>query len=307
MNDLHELVERYLQVRRAMGFRLEEDERILGLYLRFLQEQHYPEQSLVNTLEWAGTGSSSPVMGIRVSVVRKFVRWAQPFDPQLEPIPQHLLPRRSSRAVPYIYLPEQTAALMDRAARLPQLHRATTYWTLIGLLSCTGMRVGEALRLDRSDVHDGLIHIHHSKFGVSRVIPIEPGTVQVLENYASLRDAKFPIPGTEAFFVSLRGSRLIYNNVHITVQGLLKAAGIDAVTIHCRPRIHDFRHTFATSTLRDAHVAGRDPAQILPILATYLGHRSVQGTYWYLEAEPTLLEAAAQRVPLLLTPNGEPS
>ena len=307
MNDLRGLVESYLRVRRAMGFRLEEDERILGLYLRFLHEKHYPEQSLANTLEWAGTGSSSSVMSIRVSMVRKFVRWAQPFNPQLEPIPQRLLPLKTHRATPYIYLPEQTAALMDRAARLPQRHRAATYWTLLGLLSCTGMRVGEALRLDCPNVHDGLIHIHHSKFGVPRVIPIEPGTVQALDHYARLRDEKFPYPGTEAFFVSLRGTRLIYNNVHITVQELLKAAGIEAATKQCGPRIHDFRHTFATSTLRGAHLAGRDPAQILPILATYLGHRSVHGTYWYLEAESALLDAAAQRVPLLLTPNGEPS
>lgn len=307
MNDLTELVDRYLQVRRAMGCRLEEDERMLGLYLRFLHEQHYLEQSLSNTLEWVGTGSSASVMGIRVGVVRRFVQWAQPFDPRLESIPQRLLPIKTHRASPYIYRPEQTVALMDRAARLPQHHRAATYWTLLGLLSCTGMRVGEALRLDRSNVHDGLIDIHHSKFGASRVIPIDPGTTHALGHYASLRDAKFPNPGTEAFFLSLRGTRLIYNNVHITVQGLIQAAGIEAVTKQCRPRIHDLRHTFATATLRDAHVAGRDPAQVLPILATYLGHRSVDGTYWYLEAEPALLDAAAQRVPLLLTPNGEQS
>lgn len=307
VNDLRDLVDRYLQVRRTMGFRLEEDERILGLFLRFLDEQHSPEQNLVNTLEWAGTGSSSSVVSIRISVVRRFVRWGQPFDPRLEPIPQRLLPMKTHRATPYIYPPEQTSAPMDRAARLPQLHRAATYWTLLGLLSCTGMRVGEALRLDRSNVHDGLIHINDSKFGVSRVVPVDPSTVQALGNYTRLRDAKFPHPGTEAFFVSLRGTRLIYSNVHITVQGLLKAAGIDAISKQCRPRIHDFRHTFATATLRDAHVAGRDPGQLLPILATYLGHRSVQGTFWYLEADPALLDAAAQQVPLLQTPTGEQS
>lgn len=103
------------------------------------------------------------------------------------------------------------------------------------------------------------------------------------------------------------GTRLIYNNVHILVQELLKAAEIQASSRRHRPRIHDLRHAFATATLRDAYANGHDPAQILPILATYLGHQSVQGTYWYLEAEPGLLNAAARQVPMLLTQTGEPS
>lgn len=307
MNDLHELVERYLQVRRAMGFKLAEEERILKLYLLFLHEHSYPKQSLENSLEWARLGTTSMVKSVRLSVVKSFVRWAQTFDQQLELIPQRLLPRENRRAIPYIYTPEQVVALMEQAARLPQPYRAATYWTLLGLLSCTGMRVGEALRLDRSDVCEGLVHINDSKFGVSRVIPIDSSTIKALEDYASMRDAKFTGPATAAFFVSLRGTRLIYNNVHILVQELLKAAGIQAISRRHRPRIHDLRHAFATATLRDAYANGHDPAQILPILATYLGHQSVQGTYWYLEAEPGLLNAAARQVPMLLTQTGEPS
>jgi integrase/recombinase XerD len=137
---------------------------------------------------------------------------------------------------------------MEQAARLPQPYRAATYWTLLGLLSCTGMRVGEALRLDRSDMCEGLVHVNDSKFGVSWVIPIDSSTIKALEDYASMRDAKFTGPDTEAFFVSLRGTRLIYNNVHILVQELLKAAGIQAISRRHRPRIHDLRYAFATAT-----------------------------------------------------------
>lgn len=103
MNDLHELVERYLHVRRAMGFKLAEEERILKLYLLFLEEHRYPKQSLENSLEWARLEMTSIVKSVRLSVVKSFVRWAQTFDSQLELIPQRLLPRENRRAIPYIW------------------------------------------------------------------------------------------------------------------------------------------------------------------------------------------------------------
>jgi integrase/recombinase XerD len=303
MSTIRELGSLYVQVRRIMGFQFKETERLLHRYFRFLEDNHYPSHSLTSALEWIGAGSTPGVQGRRANALRPFVRWAQAFEPTLELIPKGVAPYITQRSIPYIYTPEQVAALMDHAARIVDPFRAATYWTVLGLLACTGMRVGEVLNLDRDDIRDGLMHINESKFGKSRVIPIDQSTATVLENYRILRDTEFRRPATEAFFVSLNGTRLIYNNVHRTVHQFVQDAGIEAIAKDQRPRIHDLRHTFATHTIRDAYLTGLDPARILPILATYLGHISIQNTYWYLEAEPGLLNAAASRLPSLLDPN----
>ncbi|GAB3259403.1 site-specific integrase [Arthrobacter pigmenti] len=305
MNELRELGERYLKVRRAMGFKLVDTELHLKQYFRFLEEHRYPGQSLKNTVEWAASGGASAgVQATRLSIIRVFVRWARSFNTGFEPIPEHLGPSVKAQAVPYIYTPEQIAALMGQASLLPQCFRAATYWTALGLLACTGMRVGEVIRLNKQDVEETLIHIVESKFGKSRFIPVDPSTVQILERYAQLREKEFPAASTGPFFVSLRGTRLIYQNVQRTVHGLVRAAGIEASSLHHRPRIHDLRHTFATNTMADAYRLGRNPAQILPILATYLGHVQVESTYWYLQSEPGLLGAAADRLPALMKSTG---
>lgn len=275
MSDLRELGDTYLAMRRALGFTLEKNERHLNHYFCFLDDNHHDSHSLQHALAWIGTGTTPGVQGRRASALRLFVRWARAIDPTQEPIPEHFFPDIARRAVPYIYTPEQVAALMDRAARLPEAYRAATYWTVLGLLSCTGMRVGEVLNLDRGDVHDGLVHINESKFGKSRIIPIDRSTATALENYRILRETQFPRPATEAFFVSLKGTRLIYKNVHYTVHRLIQDAGIEAISEDHRPRIHDHRHAFATHTIRDAYLTGQDPARILPILSTYLGHAGI--------------------------------
>jgi integrase len=56
------------------------------------------------------------------------------------------------------------------------------------------------------------------------------------------------------------------------------------------------RHTFAVTALLDAYRGGLDIDRRLILLATYLGHVSPAGTYWYLSATPQLLAAALDRV-----------
>lgn len=303
MNELQELGERYLKVRRAMGFKMVDAELHLNQYFRYLQEHHCPGQNLETTMEWAASGGASAGMQVRrISVIRVFVRWASSFNPRIALIPEHLAPSVPVRAVPYIYAPEQVAALMEQASLLPHCFRAATFWTLLGLLTCTGMRVGEVIRLNRQDVEAELIHIIESKFGKSRFILVDPSTALALEHYAKLREKTFSGPLTGAFFVSTCGTRLIYQNVQRTVHELVRLAGIEATSVNHRPRIHDLRHTFATNTMADAYRLGRNPAQILPILATYLGHAQIDSTYWYLHSEPGLLGAAADRLPALMKP-----
>jgi integrase len=176
--------------------------------------------------------------------------------------------------------------------------RQATYRTLIGLLAVSGMRVGEAIRLDRRDVdlRDGILTVRGTKFGKSRELPVHASTVQALRSYLRLRDRISPEPATDAVLISPAGTRLLYCNVHCTFRELRHRTGLVPRSAACRPRIHDLRHTFAVRTLINWYRSGVEVQPRLPLLSTYLGHVHPKDTYWYLQAAPELLQIAAARL-----------
>jgi len=174
--------------------------------------------------------------------------------------------------------------------------RAATYQTLIGLLAASGLRIGEAIKLDRSDIDwdQGVLLIRESKFGKSRLVPLHPTTMQALAENARLRDELQRRPKDASFFVSLTRKRLSYAVVGQTFRQLVDNAdvGTDAPS---PPRLHDLRHTFAIRTLLSWYRSDEDVQAKIPSLSTYLGHREPASTYWYLSAAPELLALAAAR------------
>jgi integrase len=199
---------------------------------------------------------------------------------------------------PFIYSAADIADLMSAARRtIPTLMRAATVETLIGLLSATGMRVGEAIRLERDDFDtaEGLIVVRQSKFGKSRLVPLESSTVKVLCSYAEKRDQRLARQKSSTFFISTAGTRLLYADFQKTFRQLVHITGVGANAPH-RPRIHDMRHSFAVHTLVRWYRAGEDVGALLPRLTTYIGHRDPCSTYWYLSAAPELLALAADRL-----------
>jgi integrase len=160
------------------------------------------------------------------------------------------------------------------------------------------MRIGEATRLDRDDLDEanGLLTVRNSKFGKSREVPLHPSTVDALQRYARLRDQLRPRPAAPSFFVSVAGTRLIYNGFHLTFLGLVRSVGLQPRSPSCRPRIHDLRHAFAVRTLLGWYRAGLDVEAQMPLLSTYLGHFHPADTSWYLSAAPERLALAGQRL-----------
>jgi integrase len=194
-----------------------------------------------------------------------------------------LLACRNRRAVPYLYCEAEVSALMAATASLrPALH-AATHKTLIGLLSATGMRLGEAIRLDRADLDaaGGIVTIRDSKFAKSRQIPLHPSTLGALAEYGQLRDQRFPDPRTPSLLVSTAGTRLISQNIHYVFARLVRQAGLQPRSPACRPCLHGFRHSLAVNTLLAWYRDGVDVQARLPVLSTLLGHSKPANTYWY--------------------------
>lgn len=301
MSSLRKTLDQYLAVRRAVGFKLERDGRLLPDFVTYLQHHRARTITTKLALAWARQPSDgSPAWWAqRLTLVRGFAKHLQAIDAGTEVPPADLLPRQSRRVTPYLYSDHDVARLM-RAAH-EELHpqvRAATYTTFFGLLAVTGMRIGEAIRLDRQDVDwtNRLLVIRSSKFGKSREVPLHDTTVAALHAYARLRDRTFVRPSSPSFFLSRAGTRLIYMNAHRTFRTLVRTSGMEPRSPRCRPRPHDLRHAFAVRTLREWYRAGVDVQARLPMLSTYLGHFDPSSTYWYLSAAPELLALAAQRL-----------
>jgi integrase len=240
--------------------------------------------------------AGSVVPADRMMVVRGFARYLSGIDPRTEVPPAGTIrhPRHWRR--PFIYTDSDVLAMIEQARVLiAQPLRSATYQTLIGLLATTGVRIGEALRLDRGDLDraDGVLRIRESKFGKSRLVPLQASAVDALERYDHTRQQLLREPSTDSLFVSLRGTRVIYECVWPTHRMLCERAGVGASST-VRPRVHDHRHAFAVNTLLGWYQDGVDVPSRISWLSTYLGHREPRYTYHYLSAAPDLLAHAAR-------------
>jgi integrase/recombinase XerD len=301
MSALRQAAEEYLTLRRSLGYELAEVARLLPRFIEHLEARGVEVVTTKAALAWAqGDDADGPttMAARRMAVVRGFARHMAGIDPRTEVPPVGLIPHPPCWRTPFIYTEADIGALIAEARRsMPQPLRAATYQTLIGLLAATGTRVGEAIALDQGDVDwsEGLLLVRRSKFGKSRQVPVHQSTLDALHAYARCRDRHMPRPADASFFISLRGSRLIYEVVLRTFRRLCQASGVGAGSA-IRPRIHDFRHSFAVRCLLDWYQAGADVQARMVHLSTYLGHRDPRYTYWYLSAAPELLAHATRRL-----------
>ena len=300
MSPLRQALADYLSIRRALGYKLERAGKLLPQFIDYLEQIGAEAVTSEQALAWATlpAGGSGRWWAFRLSMVRGFAAYLHSLDPDHQVPPADLLPRRSRRATPYLYRDDEIAALLAAAGTLRFPLRVATYRTLIGLLAVTGLRVGEAIRLDRGDldVAHELLVVRDSKFGKSREVPLHPSTMRALRGYLRLRGRPQPPPSAPALFISPAGTRLLYCNVHATFRQLRRRADLQPRSASCRPRIHDLRHTFAIRTLLDGYQHDGDVQPRLSLLATYLGHVNPDSTYWYLSAAPELLALAGQRL-----------
>lgn len=300
MNGLHQQAREHLAIRRALGFKLRGHDFLLEDYIDYLDEIGSSAITAETAVAWATRPAVQPVRWAqRLCAVRGFARYLHGLDPAVDILPDDLLVARRQRPQPYLYSQADIARLLEAASALEPALRASTHETLFGLLAVTGMRIGEAIALDRNDVdlEAGMLDITDAKFRKHRRLPLHPSGVTALRRYAELRDELCAGPKGPSFFVSTRGTRLLDACVRDVFRKLVNHIGLSAQSrATTRPRIHDLRHTFAVATLRDWYRSGFDVAGRLPVLSAYLGHGHPASTYWYLQACPELLRLAAQRL-----------
>ena len=300
MTCLQTLREHYLAVRRSLGAKLSMTDWLLRQFIAFLAQREAMFITTALALDWATEpeGVQMAWRARRLSEVRQFARYAHSVDPRHEVPPPRLLPYSRQRPQPYIYNDAEVLDLIGAAGDLSGRLRPRTYSTMLGLLWVTGMRSGEAVRLDRGDVdlRQGALTIRQSKYGKSRLNLCHDSTVQILSDYAAWRDGHCPHPQSPAFFLSERATRIHPSTLRRTFQNLSCQTGLREPADSHGPRLHDLRHSFSVRTLTRWYRDGVDVDRCLPRLSTWLGHSCIANTYWYLTAVPELMAVAARRL-----------
>ena len=299
MTDLRAAAHDYLTVRRQLGFELKQPGRTLEDFVEFMQRAGMARVTTELALMWATSVQAHPYRWRRrLGVVRGFARYLSTIDPATEIPPEDLLPAALPRVAPYLYSPGEIQALMAAARALSPRLRAATFETVIGLLAVTGLRPGEALGLDRTDVDlsDGALHVRAAKQNKHREVPLHDTTTTALRKYSRLRDRHQPVPSSPAFFVSQHGRRPSAGAFHATFAKLIGQIGLEGAGERTRPRAHDIRHSFAVRTLIGWYQASENVDAKLPLLSTFLGHVDPASTYWYLQASPELLALVRDRL-----------
>lgn len=300
MSILAKHAENYLTIRRALGFKLVGEGQLLREFVACADAAGQRTITTQFAVKWARRpGSGSPnYLSRRLRAVRGFARYLHALDPACEVPPLELLPASKYRPAPYLYREEEIMALMAAAGGLRPPLRAATFQTLIGLLACTGLRIGEAIRLDRDDVDpdNQVLTVRDSKFGKSREVLLHPSTIHALQEYGEIRVRLGPRATQRSFFITTRGTRLCHPTIYAPFRALLDQAGVSHPSPPRRVRIHDLRHSFAVKTLLGWYRDGGDVAAKMPLLSTYMGHVDPAATFWYLSAAPELLALAAERL-----------
>lgn len=300
MNGLREGLEEYLALRRSLGYKLERAGVVLGDFVAYSETAGATHVRTEVALAWAITTSNpdSRWRANRLALVRGLARYLHAIDPVHEVPPCGLLPSRRGQPAPFLYSDADVVALMSASRRLRSPFQAATVETVMGLLASSGLRVAEAIQLDDADVDvaAATLLVRESKGGRSRIVPVHPSVCDAVVAYMELRDRKFPRRREQSLFVSTVGRRLRSGNLGAAFATVVMMAGIGTTPAGRRPRLGDFRHSFAVRTLLEWHRDGRDVRALLPTLSTYLGHVGPASTYWYLSASPELLAAAAGRL-----------
>lgn len=288
------LIDDYIQLNRGLGRVFREQQRMLQLFSEYAKKFGDRHTNADRIIDWCKTASSPNVAKTRLDVLRRFCLYVHAED-QKHQVPSRGIfgQQKRPRPTPFIIEPEQLWAIMQAALEMPPAGKISsyTYHFLFGLLATTGLRVSEALGLQLEDfVPDGLI-IRNGKFGKQRLLPIQPSTRAALNSYI-LRRKKLGAVGDD-LFVTVRGRAPDKVRVYVVFVSLARKLGFRGPAGTKGMRLHDLRHTFAVRSLESCPRDREAVAHHVAALSSYLGHKDVASTYWYLEATTVLLQDIA--------------
>jgi integrase/recombinase XerD len=283
-------IESYLRLRRAAGFQLRDTEALLKEFACFAAERGDTRIKTDAAVAWAGRATSQQQRTRRLNSLILFARYIRAEDVKHEIPPKGVFAHHPrSRPRPHIFTPAEIAAILAEAKQLPPAGslRPHTFYTLFGLVAACGLRISEALALQIDDIRPDGLYIRETKFRKSRLVPLHPTTSKQLALYLDRREQLTRVE--TRVFISLRRKPLRYPTVNETFLFLLRKLGQRAGPGQPGPRLHGFRHTFASRALEISPDGSSRISKHMLALSTYLGHAHITDTYWYLQSTTHLM------------------
>jgi site-specific recombinase XerD len=313
-----ELFARYIELKRALGRRFVNEEKVLRHLDRFLASRFAAVRDLSVPILEAWMLASPDLLpqsrAVRLRIVRQFCLYRRRTLPQAL-VPdrvQHrwLWPAHVARHVPFIFTKQQVRDLLVAAAALPagssNSCRSRTFFTLLLLLYAAGLRRCEVVRLRVSDVdlEAGTLLIRETKFFKTRLLPVTGDVVGQLRLH--LGALRLPCSRTtlDQPLFQHNGHAYSLDTVSATGRHLLRAIGLKAARGRVGPRLQCLRHTFAVHRIVRWYAEGADVQSRLPALATYMGHTSIASTQYYATVTVEILTHAGHRYERACAPKG---
>ena len=299
MLDLDIELNKYLAFRRAMGQRTDQIGPRLRHLVSHLKSKVVESGDLCATdiLEWVCAGDySASTKHVRLSAARVFLKYLKVYRPEIE-VPRLRVIESRKRSNPFVFSTMQLSDLLNAAKHASSSLSITpmTLETILGLMASTGIRPGEALRLQTSQVFlddaPPRLLILESKFKKTRWVPIHETAVTRLRSYVRHRDQL--TSSNECFFLTKKGKPINRITLWRIFYQLVSKSKIQPEGNQLRPSPHSLRHTFAVNRLRRWYEEGADIASLLPNLSVYLGHSNPSASYWYMTCTPELMAAAS--------------
>lgn len=308
---------RYMALKRALGRRYDSERDVLQSVDSFLTIQG--DDLTTDTFTgWCHSCEhlASGVRRNRMRIVRNLCLYRRRTEPTCFVPDPMLFPAQHQPVRPYIFREAEITRLLQGAtclSRRPEAPlRPEVFRLAIVLLYTTGLRRGELLRMTRGnyDPRERTLLVRESKFHKSRLLPLSLDAVDELGRYLQARrDHGLAVSSDTPLIWNRRAGGKAYTGVGIgnVLRELFDKADIRKPDGQ-RPRIHDFRHTYACHALLRWYQRGEDVQAKLPILAAYMGHVSIVSTQYYLQLiEPLATEASerfAHSCAGLITPTG---
>lgn len=280
----------YLEGRRAAGYGARDVARLLRSLMAYCRRARTPVITAEAAIAWASIGASRRARIRRLRAARELAVFARLEDRRHELPPLEYFGRdRPVRPTPYIVTDEETAALI-RSVRVEGVSGDAdprVFETLLGLLICTGIRIGEALALRCSDITAAGLLIRQSKRGRGRLLPLHRTALRALDDYLQWRRRSPAV--SDHLFIGARGVRVSYDWACDSFRRLRRAVGQDGLRAGRRLGLHALRHSFAVRALRRGPSRRDEVGVHMKAVSEYLGHAMLQDTYWYYEGTPELL------------------
>lgn len=297
------LIDRYVAYRQARGEKFLTNRKILRAFGRSVGATvAVAAVGLPQTTRFLyGDGPVTSAWHIRHAALKGFYRYALGRGHVTRiPLPD-VLPERPPPFVAYLYTRAEVRRLLaatDSYQRNRSCLEPVTMRVLILLLYATGLRVHEAIALNRNqvDLDQSLLTVVQTKFYKSRLVPFTPQLGRVLRAYLARPVAVGLSPEAPFFTTTRHAARINQSTVEDVFRRVCEHAGIRRDDgARYQPRLHDLRHTFAVSRLTMWYRRGQDVQRLLPHLSVYLGHVYLAATQVYLHMTPELLQQASRR------------